>query len=104
MRPEVARLALLGRLPAELDVSEDDLHERETLLEALEGPVSVAEQKLLLPLLGEDDCYGLAWSIVTLVESAPSWPDWDGIRQLPDEWRGQLWDSAVNAGYPAPPS
>jgi hypothetical protein len=101
-RPAVLRLAALGQLPHELDITDADLRERETLIDSLEPPASDEEERLLLPLLGEGTCWGLAWGVVHLVESSPSWPDWEGVRVLPAEWREMLWANAIAAGFTPP--
>lgn len=102
IRHDVEKLAELGRFPDELEATDDDVRAREQLLLALSPPTSDAEAALLLPLLGEDDLFGLAWSIITLVESSPGWPDWHGISRLPAEWREILSTAAMNAGHRPP--
>jgi hypothetical protein len=102
VRAEVARLVELGRFPNELDVTEDEVQKREEPIRALSTPVSDAEARLLLGILGEDDFWGMAWSIVTLIESAPGYPDWEGIEQIVGDWRDTLWRRALKAGYTPP--
>src|SRR5438874_6079816 len=99
MRPEVAQLAALGRFPHELDVDEADLAERERLVVAIEPPVTEEEARALVPPLGaeDDSLFGLAWSLVTLVESAPGWPYWDLLADQAIPWIAILRQGAINA-------
>ncbi|GIE98160.1 hypothetical protein Ari01nite_56250 [Paractinoplanes rishiriensis] len=72
---QVRAFVQLGPLPSELDDSEDGdeaFEARERALLAVEPPVSAEEADLLLGAFGEDDCFGLAWTLLHLVESAPA--------------------------------
>jgi hypothetical protein len=37
-------------------------------------------------LFGPDDCFGLEWSLVGLVETAPGWPLADCLENTDNEW------------------
>ena len=68
IRDEVLKLAALGKLPdAAGDPEQIGVLER--ALAAIEPPVTAAEAELLIGLFGTDDCFGLAWSLVHLIES-----------------------------------
>jgi hypothetical protein len=99
----VERLVSLGPFPAEKDATEAEVELRQALIQEVGAPISDLEATALLSLLGDDDFFGLAWSIVTIVESAPGWPFWEEILRLPPEWRRMLSDAATNAGF-TPPS
>jgi hypothetical protein len=50
------------------------LEEYQCRLASISKPVSDDEAEALLSLFGQDDSFGLAWTVVHLVESAPGWP------------------------------
>ena len=74
IRPEIEELERLGPLPADDD---DDpgidrkLFDVEHLLAAVDPPVTVEEARVLAALFPRDGgtCYGLAWSLLHLIET-----------------------------------
>jgi len=64
----------MGMFPCERDASEQRLLEYEDLLHAISPPITDEETGMLVRLFGTDNCYGLAWTVVHLLETAPSWP------------------------------
>ncbi|MFJ3337640.1 hypothetical protein [Streptomyces sp. NPDC086766] len=75
IRDEVQDFVRLGRLPSEANNSQEDdeaFDEMERALHAIEKPVTDEEARLLLGCFGDDNCWGLAWTLLHLVESAPS--------------------------------
>ena len=97
MRPQVGELAAMGVFPHELDSTAVDVSRREELLGQISPPVAEDEARALLPLLGEDDLWGLAWSLIHLIETAPDWPYWDAIDES-NHWHVMLKKRAINAG------
>ena len=96
-RPEVRRFIDLGPLPSvndvDLDVDLDVVQRHQDLLEAIEPPVTLEEARLLVDVFGEGDCFGLAWSLLHLIETAGA----DVIGSEPDvadEWCRRIWDAA----------
>lgn len=81
MGPGVAQLVSLGRFPSEADIGDEDLERRSDLVREIEEPATEEEARALLALFSADDdeLFGLAWSLVTLVESAPGWPYLDAL-------------------------
>jgi hypothetical protein len=75
MRIEIVELANLGQLPSSSSQVERIMN-WQAILEAIVPPVSNDEAAVLAELLPstEDDCFGLAWSLVHLIESSPGWP------------------------------
>ena len=69
----VEALKRLEPLPGS-DDEKADLEIYERLLSQVALPVSDDEAKNLLTLFGPDDCYGMAWSLVHLIETALNWP------------------------------
>ena len=101
VRDEVRRLADLGPLLAEDDDSEagDRLIEaQEEALLAIERPLTDEEAVLLLTVFGSDDCYGMAWTLLHLVETSPTpYPRTEPPADA-NQWHRRLWRRARNAG------
>lgn len=91
IRDSVRQLAEMGPLPSSAEAAEDivRLEEYGRLLDGLEKPASDEEARLLLRLFGPDECFGLVWSLVHLVESAPGWPEID-MPSVRTEWHDFL--------------
>lgn len=98
MRPEIKRLVLLGPLPPEPEASLEHLRQLEALLRSVTKPVSNEEARALVKLFGPDGCFGLAWSILHLIESAPGWPLADRLVDSSNEWVALLRDRAARGG------
>jgi hypothetical protein len=91
IRPEVRELVALGALPAEDVAEQQDLEHREhreRLVRAITRPVTDDEARALLAVFGPDDCYGVAWTVLHLIETAPGWPLEDALR---DDRGGNEW-------------
>jgi len=67
---------------------------QEMLLRSIKAPVSDDEAKCLTKLFGSDDYFGLAWTVLHLVESAPGWPIEECLRDASNEWIVRLRESA----------
>ncbi len=91
IRREVSDFASLGPLPDE-NADEAVIAAHQRCLSQIESPVSDEEAELLIRLFGPDDCYGLAWTLLHLVESAPGGTP---LTAEPDhtanEWLRRLW-------------
>ncbi|MFG2417113.1 hypothetical protein [Streptomyces goshikiensis] len=70
MRPEVQTFVADGPLP-DWDASEEDVDRRDRQLTAISRPVTPEEAAVLATCFGPDDCYGVAWTLVHLIETAP---------------------------------
>jgi hypothetical protein len=70
-------LADLAPLGDEDDCPEDVLSRVAAGIDSIVRPISTEEARMLLPLFArgaEDTLYGLMWSLLHLVETAPGWP------------------------------
>lgn len=97
VRPAISDLVALGRFPDERTASQEDVAARERLVVDLEPPATEEEARALIGLFGDDSLFGLAWTLVQLIESAPGWPYWDELNDTVDPWRSLLRQSAINA-------
>lgn len=88
MRTSISELVALGPLPDGAAASEDPvrLETYQSLLEGIQPPITNGEAEELLKLFGPDDCFGLAWIVLHLIESAPGWPFEDGAMQSANSW------------------
>lgn len=86
------------------DVSGETLAWAETLILSFSRPAQDDEAAMLLGLLSrsDDDCYGLNWSIMHFIETAPNWPDWSVLATVEGEWAARLRTGALNAGHRHP--
>jgi hypothetical protein len=100
MRPEVQTFVHDGSLP-DWDASEEEIDRRDKQLSAISRPVTAEEAKALVSCFGPDDCYGVAWSLLHLIETGPN-PVLT-IKPAPDanEWHHTLWARIVNSGLGA---
>jgi hypothetical protein len=96
LRPAVAELVALGRLPTDeqADAQPAGAARWEALVAALhaQGPVADAEAATLAGLFPEDgsDSFGVAWTLVHVVESAPGWPVPTVLEHLDGPWADVL--------------
>jgi len=94
IRDEVRNFVRLGPLTSELDNSEDGdeaFGEMEHALHSIEKPVTDEEARLLLGSFGEDNSFGLAWSLLHLVESAPTPPVTSEPPPGSNPWLERMW-------------
>jgi hypothetical protein len=70
VRPEVADLVRAGPFPSE-EAGQEGIAEAQRLLERITGPVSDEEAQLLATTFGPDTFYGLSWTLLHLIETAP---------------------------------
>ena len=101
MRKQIADLARLGPMPASKLVGEDEVAEYQRLLQGITPPVSDQEVVVLCRLFGDDDFFGLAWSLLHLVESAPGWPIPGCLSHSDNEWIDTLRQRLLNTVAPS---
>ncbi len=90
IRNEVREFLQLGRLPDESS-DEQVVSNFEVALNRIEAPLSTEEARLLIKMFGADGCFGLAWTLLHLVETAP-----ESIESQPpataNEWERLIWE------------
>ena len=90
MQPAVERLAQIGPLPGSSTAAAPVLRELEALLGQVRTPVTDEEARVLVQLFGPDDCFGLAWSLLHLIETSPGWPIEGALHGLNGKWIERL--------------
>lgn len=90
MQDAICTLVLLGPLPKSIEVDIEQLRRIEAALAKVQTPLSRAEAEALLPVFGPDDCFGLAWSLLHLVETAPDLGDVLANADPSNEWMERL--------------
>ena len=98
MRPEIQRLVELGRLPSEDDADVEKLRKYDVEYRGITRPITDEEAMALLGLFGEDGCFGLAFSLVHLIETAPGWPIKGCFEDARNPWVIELKNRAVRGG------
>jgi hypothetical protein len=98
MRPEIRRPVELGRLPSEDDADVEMLRKYEVEYRGIVRPITDEEAIALVGLLGEDGCFGLASSLMHLIETAPSWPITKCLSDTSNPWVLELKNRAIRGG------
>ena len=95
MRLEVANLVEKGPLPPSIS-DLPTIREWQHALEKITAPVSDEEAIALVALFPkvEDECFGLAWTLVHLIETAPHWPLPDCLHDKKNPWIVRLRNAA----------
>ena len=95
MQPAVERLVQIGPLPRSSAATVPVLQEVEALLAKVQTPITDCEARAMVRLFGSDDCFGLAWSLLYLIETSPGWPIEDALHDLHGEWIDRLRERAA---------
>src|SRR3546814_14526571 len=72
LRCELFYRKSLGPVPSEAR-SVPEVARRQTLIQSIAPPLALAYATALADVLGPDNCFGLAWTVRHLLESAPGW-------------------------------
>jgi hypothetical protein len=91
MRREISDLVSKAQLPTSKG-GVKQIQEWQAAFERITPPISDEEARALAYLFPEteDDCFGLAWSLVHLVETAPHWPLRDCLQDESKPWIARL--------------
>lgn len=98
MRPEIEELTKLGPLPTEQAVDVELIRHYESLIHKIQTPVTDEEATALTTLFGNDSCFGLAWTLINIIETAPSWPLEYILHNTDNEWIQLLIDRSRATG------
>lgn len=100
VRPAVADFLAQGPLPDE-DQPAEAIEHAGDLLDRIERPVTDEEAAALATRFGPDNCYGLAWSLLHLIETAPGLTADQYPADSENIWVRELRLRAENAQAPA---
>src|ERR1051325_10028561 len=93
VRQVVRDLVSLGPFPDSDSATEDVVERYGAHLDRIEKPITDSEAELLLTCFGPDECYGLAWTLLHLIETAPGGiPIKTKPADSDNEWIRLLWD------------
>jgi hypothetical protein len=88
--PEVEAFVALGALPSEQSDQPLELYREH--FDRVTRPVSNEEAELLVGVFGSDDCFGFAWSVLHLIETAPGrCPVKRHPASYDNEWLVRIW-------------
>ena len=96
MQNAIIELKKLGSLPSSENPELDMLTKYQELITSINPPIDNEETIVLLDLFGSDDCFGLAWTLVHLIETAPDWPLYERLTNMDNEWIVRLKTRASN--------
>lgn len=99
MRQEVVSFCELGALPGEAGAALEIVRQFEQHLQAITGPVSDEEARALVKMFGNDGCFGLASSLIHLIETSPNWPMADCLTDSNNEFVKELKQRAIRGGF-----
>lgn len=74
IRDTVKDFIRFGPLPKSNNATEEDLDKRVVALRAIIPPVTDEESLALVETFGPDECFGVAWTLLHLTETAPNHP------------------------------
>jgi hypothetical protein len=90
MQSAVQEFVALGRLPDSAGASIEVLQRLEDVLRRIRTPLTDDEARALTGCFGTDDCFGVAWSLLHAIETAPGWPLVDILGSADNEWIERL--------------
>lgn len=94
MQQAISELLALGPLPSSAAAAVPTMQAFEEQLSKVQMPITDGEACALVKLFGPDDCVGLAWTLLHLIETAPGWPIESALIGLEGEWIARLRERA----------
>ena len=98
VRLEVEKFSALGVLPSESSADIELIKQYDTLYRSIEKPITDNEARVLIKLFGLDGCFGLASSLMHLIETAPGWPLEECLIDQSNEWLIEMRNRAIRSG------
>lgn len=99
IRKEIEEMRELGPLPSEDSRDVALLKKYDNLYRSIAKPITDDEARVLVKLFGQDGSFGLASSLMHLIETAPGWPMEDCLRDQDNEWIVEMRNRAIRGGY-----
>jgi hypothetical protein len=94
MQQAINDILALGQLPSSATATAVTLKLLEDLLAKVQTPLSDDEACALLKIFGPDDCFGLAWTLLHKIETAPGWPIETALDANEGDWIDRLRERA----------
>lgn len=94
MQQAISALLALGPLPSSAADAVPTIKIFEEQLSKVQTPIMDEEACELVKLFGPDDCLGLAWTLLHLIETAPGWPVEGALVGREGEWIDRLRERA----------
>ena len=98
IRQRILDLIAAGPLPDSSIATEADLDARSKIIEEIQPPLTNEEAAVILELIGPDECFGLAWSLLHLIETAPELPRAPRHLLARSEWLRSTWIGPQETG------
>lgn len=98
IRKEIEEMNALGPLPSEDSRDVELMKKYDKLYRSITPPVTDEEARILVKLFGPDGGYGMASSLMHLIETSPGWPLKDCLGDLDNEWIVELRNRAIRGG------
>ena len=92
IRPEVQFVLEMGPLPSSDEAQVDDVDRRGSALNQIQPPLTQEEADELVRCFGPDECFGLGFMLLHLIETAPSLPAIDPAVLATSEWLQLVWN------------
>lgn len=70
IRESIQQLSNMGNLPSQDNPDIELIKKYQELLDSIQSPVSDEEASVLASIFGKDECFGLAWTLLHIIESA----------------------------------
>jgi len=94
MQQAISALLVIGPLPSSEAAAVPTIQAFEEQLSKVQTPITDEEACALVKLFGPDDCFGLAWTLLHLIETAPNWPIESALVGLEGDWIDHLRERA----------
>ena len=99
VRDAIRQLVKAGPFPASRDATIEQVDLYESLIKQVTRPISLDEARALLRVFGPDDFFGVAWTVLHLIETTPltslEYPPED----ISNEWIQFLWQRRRRARF-----
>lgn len=95
MQVAIENLIRLGPLPSSVGATAAVVQTFEEQLSKVQTPISDDEARELVRLFGPDDYFGLAWTLLHLIETSPNWLIEDALNGLEGVWLDRLRERVV---------
>lgn len=86
MQPSIVILKKFGPLPSFENATAELIDKYQVVFDKISTPITDDEALILAEIFGVDDCFGLAWTALHLIETAPNWPLKKALQLMNKKW------------------